>query len=369
MMSMVDRLAAARRESGRGLAPSKTCSSVAGCRFPAARCACATEVTGGATRATSRCSRGATPPTRALALRARRHRRGARSARPRPPPPFAPLDGPHRRAADPYASGSMFHGPAFHYLTELRMGATGSSARAARRTRQRPARPSASGSARRRHARDSARCLWHWSDRDSRATSPRYPHRIPELRLHAPLPDSGEVRVEVALRRLRRRSALPDVRHADPRPARVRARSRSAWSRFCCRRGPIGIAPRRGAPRVPARSALRRRRGASRASTARTTGLSDADVRAERLAARQRRAHLRRARRAPRRCSSPRSLRANTSRTAPSCIPSAVTRGAGFRGARAAMRPLRRHPLHVPRASDDVARHRRRSAGAGPRRW
>ena len=42
-----------------------------------------------------------------------------------PPQPFAPLTDASDQA-DPYASGALFHGPAFQYLSAWRMGASGS---------------------------------------------------------------------------------------------------------------------------------------------------------------------------------------------------------------------------------------------------
>ncbi|MBZ5504302.1 MAG: polyketide synthase dehydratase domain-containing protein [Acidobacteriia bacterium] len=110
------------------------------------------------------------------------------------PPPFAPLTD-ALPVPDPYASGGLFHGPAFQYLTELRVGANGASAilRAER------------GSVPRGYLHqgllDAAThaiphdALWQWSTEIPHDQAP-YPYRIPELHLHGPLPDAGEIQLE-----------------------------------------------------------------------------------------------------------------------------------------------------------------------------
>jgi 3-oxoacyl-(acyl-carrier-protein) synthase/3-hydroxymyristoyl/3-hydroxydecanoyl-(acyl carrier protein) dehydratase/1-acyl-sn-glycerol-3-phosphate acyltransferase len=113
-----------------------------------------------------------------------------------PAQPFAPL--PHtdtELADDPYAMGSLFHGPAFRYLKSLRLGSTGSSA---------VLRVDA-GTVPRGHLHQGLLdamthavphdALWRWS-----AAIPRdrvgFPYRIPSLTLHGPLPATGEAHVE-----------------------------------------------------------------------------------------------------------------------------------------------------------------------------
>lgn len=115
--------------------------------------------------------------------------------RPEQPSPFAPLSD-LSTVPDPYASGAMFHGPAFQYLTELRRGATGATAilQADR------------GSVPRGHLHqgllDAAThaiphdSLWQWSSQIPHDLA-AYPHRIQNMLLFKPLPASGEVRVEV----------------------------------------------------------------------------------------------------------------------------------------------------------------------------
>jgi len=115
--------------------------------------------------------------------------------RPERPAPFAPLSD-LSAIPDPYVSGAMFHGPAFRYLTQLWRGATGSSAilQADR------------GSVPRGYLHqgllDAAThaiphdALWHWSSNIPLDLA-AYPHRIQHMVLYKPLPDSGEVRVEV----------------------------------------------------------------------------------------------------------------------------------------------------------------------------
>jgi 3-oxoacyl-(acyl-carrier-protein) synthase/3-hydroxymyristoyl/3-hydroxydecanoyl-(acyl carrier protein) dehydratase len=111
-----------------------------------------------------------------------------------PPQVFAPLA--HTEPVeDPYATGSLFHGPAFRYLKSLRLGSTGSSA---------VLRVDA-GTVPRGHLHQGLLdamthavphdALWRWS-----AAIPRdrvcFPYRIPSLTLHGPLPAAGEAHVE-----------------------------------------------------------------------------------------------------------------------------------------------------------------------------
>ncbi len=110
------------------------------------------------------------------------------------PPPFTPLaDG--RPQADPYRDGVLLHGPAFHYLTELRLGPAGASGTL----------DAAAGSVPRgllhQGLLDGAlhvvphQSLWQWCPEIGR-DQVSVPHRLDELRLFEPLPDTGPVAVE-----------------------------------------------------------------------------------------------------------------------------------------------------------------------------
>lgn len=196
MMSMVDRIAqAAAEQSGREVVSLQNIQLQRWLAFPGGPVRLRTDVVG-------------TGDTRNVTLLAWRDATGAALSRfepvvaaqacfgPRPeaPAPFAPLSD-AAIMPDPYASGGLFHGPAFHYLTELRMGSTGASAilRAER------------GSVPRGYLHqgllDAAThaiphdALWQWSTDIPRDQAP-YPYRILEMRLHAPLPDSGEIQLE-----------------------------------------------------------------------------------------------------------------------------------------------------------------------------
>ena len=114
--------------------------------------------------------------------------------RPAQPLPFAPLTD-STPAPDPYLDGSLFHGPAFHYLTGLRIGTTGSSA----------VLDAGRGNVPRGYLHqgilDAAThaiphdALWRWSAEIPRDQAP-YPYCIPEMHLHAPVPGTGEIQLE-----------------------------------------------------------------------------------------------------------------------------------------------------------------------------
>ncbi len=96
---------------------------------------------------------------------------------------------------DPYESGRLFHGPSFRCVTSWRLGPTGASAvvDAARCTVPRGTLHQGLLDAM-THAipHDS---LWRWSSEIPRDVA-AYPHRVAELRLFAPLPDVGTLRIE-----------------------------------------------------------------------------------------------------------------------------------------------------------------------------
>ncbi|MBZ4319835.1 hypothetical protein JNW98_10710, partial [Streptomyces sp. SCA2-4] len=119
----------------------------------------------------------------------------ARPARPRPFPPLAdavpePL---------PYETGAMFHGPAFHFVTSLRVGGGGSTAVLD------AGHPGVPRGLLHQGLLDGA-ChtvpfgqLWRWSPdvpRDCLA----YPWRLEALDVYEPLPDAGPVRCEARFR-------------------------------------------------------------------------------------------------------------------------------------------------------------------------
>jgi len=101
-------------------------------------------------------------------------------------------------AADPYATDALFHGSAFHYLVRLEAGEGGA------RALLDPSR----GSVPRHHASDRLHqglldamthaiphdALHRWSARIGEDVI-GYPHRL-DVRLHAPIPDHGEMRCE-----------------------------------------------------------------------------------------------------------------------------------------------------------------------------
>ncbi len=106
----------------------------------------------------------------------------------------APLDAPLE--ADPYTTGSLFHGPAFHALLSWRLGPNGASTildvdrlTVPRGTLNQGLLDAIT------HAipHDS---LHRWSN-DIAADRVAYPYRVPSLELFGPLPSTGQVRCEV----------------------------------------------------------------------------------------------------------------------------------------------------------------------------
>jgi 1-acyl-sn-glycerol-3-phosphate acyltransferase len=110
------------------------------------------------------------------------------------PAPFAPLQG-LVTEADPYASGALFHGPAFQYLTALRMAPGGSSALLQANKGTVP------HGALNQGLLDAATHglphdgLSRWSERIP-GDVVGYPYRLKHLNLYAPLPSEGVLRVE-----------------------------------------------------------------------------------------------------------------------------------------------------------------------------
>jgi PfaB family protein len=112
------------------------------------------------------------------------------------PAPFAPLPAEGRESMpDPYESGALFHGPAFHYLESLTLGAEGSTAHlsAGRGTVPRGALHQGLLDAATHGIPHDA--FHRWSS-EIGADFVGYPYKISKLSLFAPLPATGAVRVE-----------------------------------------------------------------------------------------------------------------------------------------------------------------------------
>jgi 3-hydroxymyristoyl/3-hydroxydecanoyl-(acyl carrier protein) dehydratase/malonyl CoA-acyl carrier protein transacylase/1-acyl-sn-glycerol-3-phosphate acyltransferase len=196
MMSMVDRLvAAAAAHAGRAVTGLRDVKVHRWLPFPGGPIALRTEV-------------GGEGDERAVTLLAWREAADARLSRfepvatatalldeqDAPPSPFAPLAD-LRPVPDPYERGSLFHGPAFQYLTELRMGHTGATGTL------RAERGSVPRGTLHQGLLDAATHAIPHDDLSAwcaeiAAGHVAYPYRLPWVRFFAPLPDSGDVRVE-----------------------------------------------------------------------------------------------------------------------------------------------------------------------------
>ncbi|MEO6417867.1 MAG: 3-hydroxyacyl-[acyl-carrier-protein] dehydratase FabA, partial [Polyangiaceae bacterium] len=253
-------------------------------------------------------------------------------------------------AASPYTTGSLFHGAAFQYMTELLMGSSGASG----------VLRSELGTVPRGHLHqgllDAAThaiphdALWKWS-----ADIPRdqvaYPYRIPEIRFFAPLPDSGEIHLEARFAGFDGEPRFPAVDIQLLSGDRVLVAFRLV--EILLPKGPLGAAP----PEAR-RAFLRDRRFVDGVALSKfdgtTTVLDDlvmrqsdwlpgnvariygvpAEHRSELLADVAVREHV--ARRA-------------------FVHPSTVIVEPDFTGARASVRPLRRHPLRLTRGAHSVS--------------
>jgi 3-oxoacyl-(acyl-carrier-protein) synthase/3-hydroxymyristoyl/3-hydroxydecanoyl-(acyl carrier protein) dehydratase/1-acyl-sn-glycerol-3-phosphate acyltransferase len=270
-------------------------------------------------------------------------------ATPAAPQPFAPLAD-AVPAADPYATGSLFHGPAFHYLTELRVGSSGASAvlRAER------------GSVPRGHLHqgllDAAThaiphdTLWQWSLEIPRDQAP-YPYRIREMRLHAPLPDSGEIQLEARFAGFVEGPRFPVIDVQLLATGRVLVSFRLV--EVLLAKGPIGSAP----PEAR-RAFLRDRRYVPGVSLSRfdgrTTSLTEAEVRqSDWLPGNLARIYGVPAARRDQ-LAAELAVREHVARRA-FVHPSSVSVEPEFTGARTAMRPLRRHAVRLSNTGDAVA--------------
>jgi 1-acyl-sn-glycerol-3-phosphate acyltransferase len=262
------------------------------------------------------------------------------------PMPFAPLIG-LVDEADPYASGALFHGPAFQYLTSLRVGPTGSSALL------RAEKGSVPRGTLHQGLLDAATHglphdgLSRWSERIPQDVV-GYPYRIKQLNFYAPLPDTGELRVEARFAGFDGEDRFPmlDVQLIQEKKVLLDFR----LVEILLPRGPIGAAPReqrrsflRDRQHVPS-IALSSFDGTTTELSTQVLRQSDwlpgnvaciydvpAEKRADLLAEVAQKEHL--ARRG-------------------FVHPSMVVTEAG--GARAAIRPLRLHPLKVSRDGDKV---------------
>ncbi|MDP3154289.1 MAG: beta-ketoacyl synthase N-terminal-like domain-containing protein [Archangium sp.] len=265
---------------------------------------------------------------------------------PAAPAPFPPLTG-LVTEADPYASGALFHGPAFHYLTSLAFGANGSSATL------RAENGSVPRGALHQGLLDAATHglphdnLSRWSDQIP-ADVVGYPYRIKHLHIFQALPDAGELKVEARFVGFDGEARFPMLDVQVQQNGRVLVDFRLV--EVLLPRGPIGTAPRDERRRF-----LRDRQYVPNVALSsfdgRTTGLSAQVLRQSDWlpgnvatiydVAPERRGDL----------VAEVAQKEHVSRRA-FVHASAVTVEPG--GARAAVRPLRFHPLQVTRAGDDV---------------
>jgi 3-hydroxymyristoyl/3-hydroxydecanoyl-(acyl carrier protein) dehydratase/1-acyl-sn-glycerol-3-phosphate acyltransferase len=123
--------------------------------------------------------------------------------------------------SDPYASGRLFHGPAFRYLTKLVMGSNGSTAWLYAGAGDVPFGALGQGLLDALTHGVPHDDLRRWSDQIGDDVV-AYPYRIPEMFLHAPLPTDGAVRVEARFDGFDGAAAYPAFRihtfsHADDR--------------------------------------------------------------------------------------------------------------------------------------------------------
>jgi acyl transferase domain-containing protein/3-hydroxymyristoyl/3-hydroxydecanoyl-(acyl carrier protein) dehydratase/1-acyl-sn-glycerol-3-phosphate acyltransferase len=258
-----------------------------------------------------------------------------------PPAAFAPLAD-AVPAASPYTTGSLFHGPAFQYMTALSMGSAGASGvlRAELGTVPRGLLHQGLLDAATHAIPHDA--LWQWS-----ADIPRdqvaYPYRIPEIRFFAPLPDNGEIRLDADPR-------FPAVDIQLLSEGRVLVAFRLV--EILLPKGPLGAAPPESR-----RAFLRDRRYVPAVALSgfdgATTTLDDAVMRqSDWLPGNVARIYgVPVARRNE--LLAEVAVREHVARRA-FVHPSTVVVEPDFTGARATVRPLRRHPLRVTRGSDAI---------------
>ncbi|MBK7050134.1 MAG: polyketide synthase dehydratase domain-containing protein [Rhodoferax sp.] len=161
-------------------------------------------------------------------------------AAPAPAAAFAPLSDAVDEA-NPYDSGALFHGPAFQYLTALKVGSQGSSAVV------QAGRGSVPRGALHQGLLDAAtHGLPHdglsvWSERIA-GDVVGYPYRIKHMNLYAPLPDTGELRIEARFAGFDGEERFPMLDVQVIQNERVLVDFRLV--EVLLPRGPIGAAPR-----------------------------------------------------------------------------------------------------------------------------
>jgi 1-acyl-sn-glycerol-3-phosphate acyltransferase len=143
--------------------------------------------------------------------------------------------------ANPYASGALFHGPAFQYLTALKVGAQGSTAVV------QAGQGSVPRGALHQGLLDAATHglphdgLGIWSERIADDLV-GYPYRLKHMNLYAPLPDAGELRVEARFAGFDGEERFPMLDVQVIQNERVLVDFRLV--EVLLPRGPIGAAPR-----------------------------------------------------------------------------------------------------------------------------
>ncbi|MDD2744411.1 MAG: polyketide synthase dehydratase domain-containing protein, partial [Rhodocyclaceae bacterium] len=262
------------------------------------------------------------------------------------PEPFAALAD-SVEEANPYASGALFHGPAFQYLTSLKIGANGSTALLQADQGSVPRGTLHQGlldAATHGLPHDE---LSRWSERIP-GDVVGYPYRIKQLNRYAALPDHGQLRIEARFAGFDGEDRFPMLDIQMIQDDKVLLDFRLV--EVLLPRGPIG-----SAPREQRRSFLRDKRyvpeialssfdGTTTELSAQVMRQSDwlpGNVPAIYNVAPERRADL----------VAEVAQKEHVARRA-FVHPSTVTLDAD--GATAAIRPLRRHPLQVARSGDDV---------------
>jgi acyl transferase domain-containing protein/3-hydroxymyristoyl/3-hydroxydecanoyl-(acyl carrier protein) dehydratase/1-acyl-sn-glycerol-3-phosphate acyltransferase len=348
MMSMVDRLvAAAERQAGRVMGELRDVQVHRWLPFPGGPVRLKTEVTGEGDE-------------RAVTLLAWREAQDPALSRFEPvasgrvcftspgtaPAPFAPCEDAVPEV-DPYTSGALFHGKAFQHLTAVAFGSAGSTATLD------AAKGAVPRGALHQGLLDAAThaiphdWLSRWSPQVP-GDHVAYPYRLKSLRRFAPLPDYGTLRLETRFAGFDGEPRFPmvDVQVLDG--ARVLLDFRLV--EVLLPRGPIGAAPRdarraflKGRAFVPGVGLSVAQGDATRltASTLRQSDWLPGNMAALYGVPAERRGDL----------LAEVAVRDHVARRA-FVHPSTVTFDG--QGARAAVRPLRRHPLSVERAGDQV---------------
>ena len=349
MMSMVDRLAhAAAENAGRPVTALGDVQVKRWLPFPGGAVKLRTEVTGeGDERAVILLAwRDAADPklSRFEPVATAKARFADRDAA---PAPFAPL-AESTKVTDPYERGSLFHGPAFQYLTELRLGPKGASGtlRAERGSVPRGLLHQGLLDGATHAIPHDGLSAWSPEIPDDHVA---YPYRITDMRFFAPLPDAGDVRVESRFAGFDGDRRFPQIDIQLLAGDRVLVAFRLV--EVLLPKGPLGAAPPESR-----RAFLRDRRFVPGVALSdfdgTTTRLTEAIVRqSDWLPGNVARIYG----------ASPRSdllaevaVREHVARRA-FVHPSTVTVEADLTGARAAMRPLRRPPVRVERAGDSIA--------------